>query len=154
MCPGSLSNIGCCVLNPTSPLQPKKDYPPEPVLSLMGSSDIAMLQDPWPVLQDDSVLFSEPWLNEVDIIPPDSLQAGTQPGQDFSLISNPPVDSLAETISNLNDFHELPAIGSGLFDVASLPATSANDFTASLDESQHLPNELSSNEPLFAVALV
>jgi hypothetical protein len=155
MCPGSISKIKCCVLNPTSPIQPKQqDDPPEPVLSLSGSSDIAMLQDSWPVSQEDSIFISEPWSNEVNFSPSDNLQGGILPEgrQDFSFISNPSIGPLAETLPNPDESPDLQAFDPGLSSVASLSAAPGNGFTASLDESQLLPDEFSSNGPLLALA--
>lgn len=133
MCPGDPSKIKCCVLDAKSPLSPEKlEEPPEPVLSLVGGSDLSMLPDSWPSSQEEWGLY------QMNIEPPGNLPANALPeAQEYSFTPSP---SPGQTFDP------------GLLDVTSLPATQENEFTASLDANQLLHEGFSSNEAMFAFA--
>ena len=115
MCPGSPSEIACCVPDATSPLSPKpQKESSEPVLSFLAGSDLSTFPDTWPSNQDEGGLILP------NFEPAGNLQANALPEDvlDIQFASNPSFDQ---------------TFNSGLFDVASLPAEQENEFMASLD---------------------
>lgn len=134
-CPGDPSKIQCCVLDARSPLSPANlEEPPEPILSYGGGSGFSMLPDPWPSSQEESELI------QTNFEPPGNFYANALPedAQDISFTSSP----------SFGQSFDL-----GLFDVASLPATEGNEFTAFLDADQFSPEGFSGEESMLALAL-
>lgn len=140
MCPGPPSEIRCCVPDATSPLTPKTqeeepppdEEPQEPIQSLGGGSELSMLPDTGPLSQDE-------WgLMQSNFEPAGNLQANLLSEDAFG-ISFAPSPSFDHTFDP------------GLFDVASLPATPENEFTAFLDDHQFSQDSFSTQNSLFAM---
>ena len=140
MCPGPPSEIRCCVPDARSPLtpktqeeeQPQEEEPQEPVLSLVEGSDLSMLSDTRLSGQDE-------WgLMQTSFEPAGDLQA--------NVLSE---DALGISFASSPSFGH--TFDSGLFDVASLPATPENEYTAFLDDRQFSQDGFSTQDLMFAM---
>lgn len=147
MCPGPPSEIRCCVPDARSPLTPKTEQeegpepelepepepePQEPVLSLVGGSDLSMLSDTVPSSKDEWGLI------QTNFESAGNLQA--------NVLSE---DALGISFASSPSFSH--AFDSRLFDLASLPATPENEYTAFLNDHQSSQDGFSTEDSLFAM---